>query len=82
MEAVPDAAQFDALHERTAADALVGGGGLAVEAVGVDAGKTTTPCQARRATSVAGTPELSHRNTSACRGWSNLGWGMRVARQR
>jgi hypothetical protein len=29
--------------------------------------RTATPCPARRATSVAGTPEFSHSDTAACR---------------
>lgn len=49
------------------ADALVGGGGLAVDAVGVDLEREGDAHPARRATSVAGIPTLSHRETAAYR---------------
>ena len=48
-------------------DALVGGVGLAVDAVGVDLEQDGTLCTAGRATSVAGTPALSHKDTAAWR---------------
>jgi hypothetical protein len=47
-------------------DALISGGGLAVDAVGVDL-QQDRPCPARRATSVAGTPEFNQSDTAACR---------------
>jgi hypothetical protein len=48
-------------------DALVGGVGLAVDAVGVDLEQDGDAVPARRATSVAGTPAFRARDTPACR---------------
>ena len=48
-------------------DALVGVINLPIDAVGINLERTATPCPARRATSFAGTPELSHSETAACR---------------
>jgi hypothetical protein len=48
-------------------DPPVGRVGLPVNAVRWIVSKTAMPCPARRAASVAGTPELSHSDTAACR---------------
>ena len=50
-----------------AADALVGGGSLAVEAVGVDLERNSDAVAGAVATSVSGTPALSHSDPAACR---------------
>ena len=48
-------------------DALVGGVGLPVDAVRVDLQQDGDAVPGAAATSVAGTPELSHSETAACR---------------
>jgi hypothetical protein len=60
-------AVFAVMAAEGVGDALVGGVGLAVDAVGVDLQQQATLCPARRATSVAGTPAFSARETPA---WS------------
>jgi len=52
-------------HVEGIGDTPVGGVGLPVDAVSVGLQQAATPCPARRATSVAGTPEFNQSETAA-----------------